>query len=255
MRVMCPVPCGSSSLRALGREAIVGDQLRRPDAAELGQLLVERHAREQVVDARVDRLRRDPCRVHSYDSPSPSRARARSRTRCPNAIDQAPTAVPAGARGSAHPGSGSGSGTGYGQRSRLEANVLPSLRESVFICELPRLQFSRASREEGGHAESRAADGTRPAARRAAGAARRRPWPSSARRWKSLSHDGAAAGRRPCHAGRRRRRAGRVGGGGRRARRPRRALPARRRLLHRVDQHASAAGRRSSRGPPARASC
>ena len=50
MRVISPMPCASSALRRRDRERVVLDELGRPHAAELRELLVERHPGEQLFD-------------------------------------------------------------------------------------------------------------------------------------------------------------------------------------------------------------
>ena len=58
-RLMWPMPSASRSrMRAGSSSVLAPEQLERPERAELGQLLVERHPREQVGDAFVDRQRR-----------------------------------------------------------------------------------------------------------------------------------------------------------------------------------------------------
>jgi len=53
IRVTWPVP--ETRARPPDVEAVVGDELGEPHAAELRDLLLERHASQQVVDARVER--------------------------------------------------------------------------------------------------------------------------------------------------------------------------------------------------------
>jgi hypothetical protein len=54
-RLMWPMPSASRSRMPRVELDLASEQLERPDRAQLGQLLVERHPREQVGDARVDR--------------------------------------------------------------------------------------------------------------------------------------------------------------------------------------------------------
>ena len=65
-RAICADALGDLLRRLLGREGavVVRDPLLvLPDAERLGDLLLERHAREEVRDARLHRLGRDPCRA------------------------------------------------------------------------------------------------------------------------------------------------------------------------------------------------
>ncbi len=58
-RLMWPMPSASRSRTTLRIElGLAPEQLERPERAELGELLVERHPGEQVGDASVDRQAR-----------------------------------------------------------------------------------------------------------------------------------------------------------------------------------------------------
>ena len=57
-RVICPMPAPEALLGLAGLDAGAVEDLEDPDRAELGELLLERHAAQEVVDAIGDRERR-----------------------------------------------------------------------------------------------------------------------------------------------------------------------------------------------------
>ena len=253
MRVMCPVPCGEQLAGALEREAVVGHQLRRPDAAELRELLVERHPAEKIVGPCPDRLGGILVRSRSSSPSCPvtllrtrtrTRTRARARTRDPYSVPvPVPVPVPRARTRVAFPrahrdGNGHGYGYGIGNEARISFLLSGHLCLSVSFrgCNFRGI-------ERGGFMASPELQMVIDLLRSAPPVPREAAWAEQRAALENLTtimpppadvrFTPVDAGGVPAEWV--------AGGGG--ARRPRGALPARRRLLHRVDQHAPAACR------------